>query len=90
MLPWRYAAIAYCRLCETVFPTPAQLEAYLEAYVADLPDQERADETIMARRLALCRTCPHLRIATCSLCGCYVQARCAKVRLRCPATPPRW
>ena len=78
--------MAYCRLCETVFPTPAQLEAYLEAYVADLPDQERADETVMARR----RTCPHLRIATCSLCGCYVQARCAKVRLRCPATPPRW
>ena len=77
--------MAYCRLCETVFPTPAQLEAYLEAYVADLPDQERADETVMARRLALCRTCPHLRIATCSLCGCYVQARCAKVRLRCPA-----
>jgi hypothetical protein len=75
--------MAYCRLCETVFPTPAQLEAYLEAYVADLPDQERADETVMARRLALCRTCPHLRIATCSLCGCYVQA--AVPRFACAA-----
>ena len=82
--------MAYCRLCETVFPTPAQLKAYLDAYVADLPDQERADDAVMAQRLAQCRSCPHLRVATCALCGCYVQARCAKIRLRCPATPPRW
>lgn len=80
----------YCRLCETVFPTPAQLEAYLAAYVADLPEEERASEALMAQRLTQCRACPHLRMATCSLCGCYVQARCAKARLRCPATPPRW
>ena len=31
--------MAYCRLCETVFPTPAELEAYLTAYVADMPPE---------------------------------------------------
>ena len=36
--------MAYCRLCETVFPTPAELEAYLIAYVADMPPEERAEE----------------------------------------------
>lgn len=64
--------MAYCRLCETVFPTPAELEAYLTAYVADMPPEERAEETEMARRLTICRACPNLRVATCGLCGCYV------------------
>lgn len=80
----------YCRLCETVFPTPKELEDYLSAYVAELPEQERASEDVMASRLALCRACPRLKIATCSLCGCYVQARCAKAHLHCPDTPARW
>ena len=80
--------MAYCRLCETVFPTPAALEAYLTAYVADMPPEERAEETEMARRLTICRACPNLRVATCGLCGCYVQARCAKARMYCPER--RW
>ena len=80
--------MAYCRLCETVFPTPAELEAYLTAYVADMPPEERADEAEMAHRLTICRTCPNLRVATCGLCGCYVQARCATARLDCPER--RW
>ena len=80
--------MAYCRLCETVFP-PAQLEAYLEAYVADLPDQERADETVMARRLALCRTCPHLlRIA--ALFPVRVRRRPAVPRFACAAGYTPW
>ena len=44
--------MAFCPICETVFPTPAELAAYLAAYVADLPAQERAPEAEMARRLA--------------------------------------
>ena len=82
--------MAFCPICETVFPTPAELAAYLAAYVADLPAQERAPEAEMARRLALCQACPHRLGSTCRLCGCYVQARCAKARLHCPDVPGRW
>ena len=47
--------MAYCRLCETVFPTPAELEAYLTAYVADMPPEERAELTALLARAGLTR-----------------------------------
>lgn len=59
-------------------------------YIALLDAEEKADEAEYGRRLAVCRECDRLRDGTCSLCGCYVEARAAKARLRCPDVPARW
>lgn len=59
-------------------------------YVALLPEEDRAPEDVRKARLALCLSCPRLTDGTCALCGCYVEARTAKRRQRCPAPEPRW
>ncbi len=59
-------------------------------YVASLPDDVRADEAAYRTRLAACLQCGSLRDGTCSLCGCFAEARAAKAAQRCPAVPPRW
>ena len=60
------------------------------AYVAALPEEERAPEHVYRARLDLCLACEHLRDGTCALCGCYVEARAAKRGQRCPGVPPKW
>ena len=62
----------------------------VEEYIALLPEQARAPEPLRASRLARCTACEHLQDGTCALCGCYVEARTAKLRQRCPAPEPRW
>ena len=62
----------------------------MAAYVAALPQAERVPETVYRARLKHCAACDRLRDGTCALCGCYVEARAAKWRQRCPATPPAW
>ncbi|MBR3494948.1 MAG: hypothetical protein IKH38_05915 [Clostridia bacterium] len=59
-------------------------------YIASLPPEFRADEAVYQARLAHCRACDQLFDGTCVLCGCYAEARAAKLRQRCPAVPPRW
>ncbi len=60
------------------------------AYVASLPEDDRAAEAVFQRRLALCLACRWLLDGTCRLCGCYVEARAAKRAQRCPDLPPHW
>ena len=62
----------------------------VEEYVALLPEEEQAPAALRAARLALCGTCDHLRDGTCVLCGCYVEARTAKLHQICPSPAPRW
>lgn len=63
----------------------------IREYVALIEPQARADAETYGRRLDACRMCPHLRRGgLCALCGCYVEARAAQKRSRCPDTPGRW
>lgn len=59
-------------------------------YIATLPEEHKAPDSIYRERLAICLTCDRLRDGTCTLCGCYVEARAAKRRQRCPDVPSRW
>jgi hypothetical protein len=46
-----------------------------------------------ARRIALCRGCPHLRknpIERCGKCGCPIAGKASFQRAHCPDNPPRW
>ena len=66
------------------------MQATVAEYVASLPEEQRAPDDLYQARLTLCKACEALRDGTCSLCGCYVEARAAKRQQRCPAVPPRW
>lgn len=80
-----------CRKClEREIPEGELLE-YLDGYVASLPEVIRADESVYKERLEKCADCKHRITYTCTLCGCYVQARAAKRGLCCPiADEPLW
>ncbi|MBR2823675.1 MAG: hypothetical protein IKE24_08325 [Clostridia bacterium] len=56
----------------------------LEQYIESLPEEIRADEETHAARMAICRACPDNREGLCRHCGCYIAARTAKKRERCP------
>ncbi len=58
--------------------------------IALLTDEERTGETEYRRRLALCQGCAELSRGTCAQCGCYVEIRAAKRRMRCPHISPKW
>ena len=58
--------------------------------VALMSEELRAPEEVYRARLAVCLACPWLRDGTCALCGCYVEARAAGRRQKCPQVPPRW
>ena len=76
---------ALCRRClmeEAI--DQAKLAEDLDQYAASLPEEIRADEAVYQRRIALCAQCPERFEFTCRRCGCYIQARAAKRRMRCP------
>lgn len=80
-----------CRLCLDMRVPEGELIAYLDKYVSELPDGVRVSDGVYKARLNACADCPERIDATCRLCGCYVQARAAKKRARCPIPgSPRW
>lgn len=50
----------------------------------------RASDALYERRLDRCKSCEHLNVGTCLLCGCYVELRAAMRRADCPDRPSRW
>ena len=73
-----------CRRCLEKDIRADELRAYLDNYVRDLPDAIRTDADVYAARLTLCEACARRTNFTCTLCGCYVQARAAKRIQKCP------
>ena len=71
-------------------PSEAALSEIIRERIESLPEEQRADATTVAARLAVCKECDHLMSGTCALCGCYVELRTAKRRQRCPDVPGRW
>ncbi len=80
-----------CRRClladmEDQRPLFALIQSYLEA----IPEEQKAPEAVYQDRLRLCASCERLASGMCQLCGCYVEVRAVKARLRCPEVPPLW
>lgn len=80
-----------CRRCLLEdMPDQAALAASVRELVSLLPERLRAPEQETRARLEKCKSCDHLNGGMCTLCGCYVQLRAAKAKLRCPDVPARW
>ena len=80
-----------CRRCLLEdMPSEAELAASVREWIALLPEHLRAGEEVVAARLEVCRACDHLVSGMCTLCGCYVELRAAKAKMRCPDVPGRW
>ena len=71
-------------------PDQKELAEIIRDRIAAMPEEQRADEAVMASRLQICKACDHLMNGTCALCGCYVELRAAKRVQRCPDVPGRW
>ncbi len=82
--------VRFCRRCLLADFGESELLRSIEEYISLLPPEQRAAKETVEARLAICRGCPRLQNGMCSLCGCFVEARTAKRRQRCPDTPPRW
>ena len=80
-----------CRKCLPEEITESELLKYLDGFAASLPDDVRVPEESYVRRLEFCEACGHRILYTCTLCGCYIQARAAKKHMKCPIPcAPRW
>ncbi len=85
------AAGILCRKCLDTELPEGELIKYLDNYVSSLSEEIRVSMETYEARLSHCAECKHRLEATCTLCGCYCQARAAKKALRCPIPKfPRW
>ncbi len=80
-----------CRKCLDNEIPEGELIEYLDSYVSSLSEDIRVADQTYKERLSACAECEHRIEATCTLCGCYCQARAAKKKLSCPIPKfPRW
>ena len=79
-----------CRCLTADLPDAAALSRLLTEWLGQIPEEERTESEETAWRLDRCRRCDFLQDGTCALCGCYVELRAAKRRMRCPDLPDRW
>lgn len=80
-----------CRRCLLEdMPSQAELARSVRELVELMPEENRAAPEVTQHRLSACRQCDHLLEGMCALCGCYVELRAAKNKIRCPDVPGKW
>lgn len=79
-----------CRKCLLYTESREEFFQRLEAYIANLDEDDRAGQETYEARLAQCAHCPNLTDGMCVLCGCYVELRAALKVRRCPDVVRRW
>ena len=62
----------------------------VKEYVEALPEDKKAAPAEYARRLEICKGCESLAEGMCVKCGCYVEARAAKINADCPDEKDKW
>jgi len=81
-----------CRKCLEEDISAEALAEYLDGYVNSLPEDIRTSPEVYEARLSICEGCDRRIALTCTLCGCYIQARAAKKHMECPydCGGPKW
>ena len=72
-----------CRRCLLKESQRDKLYRSVMEFIDAIPTEEKTPKKDYSRRLGLCRTCHYLINGMCSLCGCFVEVRAAKVKQRC-------
>jgi len=72
-----------CRKCLLEELQGDDLYRSVMEYIASIPLAEKAPEDEYQRRLKFCKACDCLSNGMCSLCGCFVEVRAAKVKQSC-------
>lgn len=62
----------------------------LKNYISDYPKDKRCCELEYKKRIEVCKSCEHLSLGMCSLCGCYVELRALKINTFCPDITDKW
>ncbi|NLN66456.1 MAG: hypothetical protein GX144_13845 [Clostridiaceae bacterium] len=62
----------------------------IEEYVQNLSPDDKAGERLYQTRLQICSACSDCLEGLCRVCGCFVMARAAKKKARCPAVLKKW
>jgi len=73
-----------CRRC--LLSESQQGEAFYRSimeYIDAIPQGDKTPQAEYNRRLEICKACDQLTNGMCALCGCFVEARAAKINQRC-------
>lgn len=79
-----------CKRCLLSEIDPQGLYETVRRRIAQMPDDEKADERTYRARLECCTRCEMLQAGICGLCGCYAELRAAKIALHCPHEQHKW
>ena len=79
-----------CRRCLSSEMSDKQYYDTIRDYVASLPDDIKTAPVEYGRRLAVCQTCDNLINGMCKLCGCFVEARAARINSHCAKDSRIW
>ena len=77
-------AVRHCRKCLTRDMDWGEYFDNLHAYIAQLDENIKTQESLYEERLLKCRCCDLLMDGMCRACGCYVELRAAVRKNVCP------
>ncbi len=72
-----------CKRCLLLEAGEKKTYEDITAYLANLPDEEKADKVVCDSRLSKCKECDRLISGMCLSCGCYVELRASIKENRC-------
>lgn len=73
-----------CRLCEIRERLTGNISEYVNRYLEEIREEDRASEKCYVSRLEICASCNRCHEAMCTACGCYVEFRAAVKDRDCP------
>jgi hypothetical protein len=73
-----------CRKCLTADMDEKEYFKNLHAYIANMDEDIKAQQSLYEERLAVCKSCNLLADGMCRACGCYVELRAAMRKKACP------
>lgn len=79
-----------CTRCLLEMAGKIDIKGQIEAQLAKIKADERADDEAYQARLGACLACDHLQMGTCLKCGCYVELRAAIKKNHCPLVKRAW
>lgn len=73
-----------CRHCLMWKDMPENMLDYLETYINAIPEDDKAANYILEKRILVCKGCNYFQDGLCRACGCYVSLRAAVKKQSCP------